>query len=257
MRIEDWFKKVEAQTFINILKTFIAYQNERGIFMLEIFKIIVPSLVSISICFITLYFTNKINRRSLEQQKENHKESMERAEETYQEQLENNKATERLKHLPYLSLIPKQQIHRFEGEIKRENNGSISIPFKIINEGAGIAFSVHIKILEEESKPNNIQIGTVTAFQRNYKDGYDILGVSEPIDTDVLRVENHSEFSLYLTAIDGNNQEINPSEAIEWEFNVTFYDIQGKHYKQRYSFYTSTKNNKIYRVNSYMPEIIE
>ncbi|MDM5319026.1 hypothetical protein RGT17_03630 [Bacillus altitudinis] len=223
--------------------------------MLEIFKIIVPSLVP---CFITLYFTNKINIRSLEQQHKEHKESLERAEEKYQEQLENNKETERLNHLPYLSLIPKYQIHRFEGEMKRENNDNIFIPFKIINQGAGIAFSVHVKILEEDSKPNTIQYNyNITAFQRNHKDGYDILEVSEPIDTDVLRVDNHSEFCLYLTAIDGNNQEISPLEAIEWEFDVTFYDIQGKHYKQRYSFYTSIKNNKIYRVNSYMPEIVE
>ncbi|MEK5133112.1 hypothetical protein NST39_03425 [Bacillus sp. FSL W8-0645] len=258
MWVEDWFKKFEAQTFINILKTIIAYQNERGIFMLEFFKIIVPTLVSISICWITLYLTNKINIRSLAHQHKLHLESMEKAEEKYQEQLANNKEVDRLKHLPYLSLIPRKQIHRFEGEMKILNNGTISIPFKIRNEGAGIAFSVHVKILKEDSKPNNMQYNyNITSFQQNNKDGHDILGVSEPIDTDVLRVDNHSEFCLYLTAIDGNNQEINPSEAIEWEFDVTFYDIQGKHYKQRYSFYTSTKNNKIYRVNSCMPEIIE
>lgn len=253
MWIEEWFKKFETQTFIDILKTIIAYQNERGTFMLEIFKIIVSSLVP---CFITLYFTNKINIRSLEQQHIEHKESLEKAEEKYQEQLENNKETERLNHLPYLSLIPKYQIHRFEGEMKRENNDNIFIPFKIINQGAGIAFSVHVKILEEDSKPNNIHIGTVTAFQRKHKDDYDILGVSEPIDTDVLRVDNHSEFCLYLTAIDKNKMEIKPSESLKWEFDITFYDIQGKHYTQRYSFYTSTKNNKVHRVNSYMPELV-
>lgn len=258
MWVEDWFKKLETQTFIDILKTIIVYQNERGIFMLEIFKIIVPPLVSIGICCITLYLTNKINIRSLEHQHKLHIESMEKAEEKYQEQLTNNREAERLNNLPYLSLIPQKQIHRFKGEMKILNNGSISIPFKIRNEGAGIAFSVHVKILEEDSKLNNIQYNyNITAIQQNNKAGHDILGVSEPIDTDVLRVDNHSEFCLYLTAIDGNNQEIHPSEAIEWEFTVTFYDIQGKHYNQRYSFYTSTKNNKIYRVNSYMPEIVE
>ncbi|MDQ0815957.1 hypothetical protein QF033_000535 [Bacillus pumilus] len=256
MWLEEWFKKFEAQTFIDILKTILAYQNERGIFMLEIFKIIVPSLVSISICWITLYLTNKINIRSLEHQHKLHIESMKKEEEKYQEQLANNKETERLKHLPYLSLIPKFQIHRFEGEMKREHNDNIFIPFKVINQGAGIAFSVHVKILEEDSKPNNIHTGTVTAFQRKHKDGYDILGVSEPTDTDVLRVDNHSEFCLYLTAIDRNKMEIKPSESLKWEFDVTFYDIQGKHYTQRYSFYTSTKNNKVHRVNSYMPELV-
>nr|WP_261407211.1 hypothetical protein [Bacillus pumilus] len=76
MWVEDWFKKFEAQTFINILKTIIVYQNERGIFMLEIFKIVVPPLVSIGICWITLYFTNKINIRSLEHQHKLHIESL-------------------------------------------------------------------------------------------------------------------------------------------------------------------------------------
>ena len=79
-----------------------------------------------------------------------------------------------------------------------------------------------MKILEEDSKPNNIHIGTVTAFQRKHKDDYDILGVSEPIDTDVLRVDNHSEFCLYLTAIDRNKMEIIPSESLKWEFDITF-----------------------------------
>ena len=46
--------------------------------MLEIFKIVVPPLVSIGICWITLYFTNKINIRSLEHQHKLHIESLKR-----------------------------------------------------------------------------------------------------------------------------------------------------------------------------------
>ncbi len=60
--------------------------------MLEIFKIVVPPLVSIGICWITLYFTNKINIRSLEHQHKLHIESLKKDEEKYQEQLANNKS---------------------------------------------------------------------------------------------------------------------------------------------------------------------
>lgn len=95
------------------------------------------------------------------------------------------------------------------------------------------------------------------AFKDNYDDGYNILGVREPIDTDVLRVGNLTEFCLYLTAINENLDEINPTADIRGEFDIMFCDIQGREYSQTYSFYSSTRNNKIVRVNSYMPQLIK
>ncbi|MGX4670497.1 hypothetical protein JNUCC74_15120 [Cerasibacillus sp. JNUCC 74] len=225
--------------------------------MLDVIKIIVPVLTSLVVCYITLYFTKKRNKEAMKLQQENHIENMKVSEKKYQEQLLISEENERLKHLPYLSLVPKYKKHRFEGEMEKVDNiNIISIPFKIINEGAGIAFSIHLKYLDDDMKHKGMEHIAI-AFKDNYDDGYNILGVSEPIDTDVLRVENLTEFCLYLTAINENLDEINPATNIRWEFDIMFCDIQGREYSQTYSFYSSTRNNKIFRVNSYMPQLIK
>lgn len=219
--------------------------------MLDIIKITVPVLTSLAVCYITLYFTNKSNEKEMEIQQKNHIESMKLSEKKHQEQLLVNEENERLKHLPYLSLVPKYKIHKLEGEMKREDK-IISIPFKLINEGVGAAFSVQFKLVGD-----NELSSTAIAFQDNYNNGYDVLGVREPIEKDVLRVENVTESYLYLTAINENLNEVSPTNSIKWEFEIIFYDIQERKYSQTYSFYSSTIENKIYRVNSYMPHLIE
>ncbi|MDZ5757784.1 hypothetical protein RAK27_03850 [Carnobacterium maltaromaticum] len=193
----------------------------------------------------------------MKQQQDNHIENMEMSEKKYQEQLAINEENERLKYLPYLSLVPKNKIHRFEADMEKVDDiNIISIPFEIINEGTGIAFSVHPKYLNEDSIPKSIKNHSLVAFKSNYNNGYNMIGIRLPIDTDVLRVEKQTDFCLYLTAVDENSNRIDPTTDIRWEFDILFCDIQGREYSQSYSFYTSTRSNKIVRVNSYMPQLI-
>ncbi|EOJ71566.1 hypothetical protein [Enterococcus faecalis] len=226
-------------------------------FTLDIIKIIIPVLTSLVVCYITLYFTHKRNKETLNLQQKNHMESMKISEKKYQEQLIINEENERLKYLPYLSIVPKYKSNRFEGEMDKIDNLNIkSIPFELINEGVGIAFSIHLEYLDDNEKPKNM-FNIAVAFKDNYKNGYNILGVRAPIDTDVLRVQSQTEFCLYLTAIDEKSNQVDPTTDINWKFNIVFYDIQGRQYKQSYSFYTSTGSNKIVRINSYMPQLIK
>ncbi|MGX7420226.1 hypothetical protein ACWOFR_15655 [Carnobacterium gallinarum] len=227
------------------------------VFTVDSIKIMIPVLTSLAVCYITLYFTHKRNKETLNLQQKNHIESMKIAEKKYQEQLSINEENERLKYLPYLSIVPKYKNNRFEGEMDKIDNLSIRpIPFELINEGAGIAFSIHLDYLDNDVKPKNMR-NIAVAFKDNYKNGYNILGVREPIDTDVLRVQNQTEFCLYLTAIDESSNMVDPTTDINWKFNIVFCDIQERQYKQTYSFYTSTGNNKIVRINSYMPQLIK
>lgn len=227
------------------------------IYLAEIIKTGITVLTSLVVCYLTLYFTNKRNSMVMKQQQDNHIENMEMSEKKYQEQLAINEENERLKYLPYLTLVPKNKIHRFEADMEKiDNIIGFSIPFEIINEGAGIAFSVHLKYLSDEAKPKGMR-NIATAFTSNYNGGYDILGVREPIDTDVLRIEKQTEFCLYLAAINENSNEIDPTTDLCWKFDILFCDIQGREYSQSYSFYTSTRDNKIFRVNSYMPQLIK
>lgn len=228
------------------------------IYLVEIIKTGITVLTSLIVCYITLYFTNKRNLAVMKQQQKNHIENMEMSEKKYQEQLTINEENERLKYLPYLSLVPKYKIHRFEASMEKiDDTNIISIPFEIINEGAGIAFSIHPKYLDDNLTPDSMKYLSVVAFESNYNNGYNVLGVREPIDTDVLRVENQTELCLYLAAVDENSNRIDPTTDIRWEFDILFCDIQGREYSQSYSFYTSTPNNKIIRINSYMPQLIK
>ncbi|PDL18915.1 hypothetical protein, partial [Listeria monocytogenes] len=214
-----------------------------NIFTLDVIKIIIPVLTSLAVCYITLYFTKKRNNETLNLQQKNHMKSMKLSEKKYQEQLIINEENERLKYLPYLSIVPKYKNNRLESEMKEIYNLNIrSIPFALINEGAGIAFSIHLEYLDDDDKPKNMS-NIAVSFQDNYTNGYNILGVSEPIDTDVLRVLSQTEFCLYLTAIDENSKVINPTTYINWKFSIVFRDIQERQYKQTYSFYTSTGDN--------------
>lgn len=88
-----------------------------------------------------------------------------------------NEENERLKYLPYLSLVPKYKNHRFEGEMEKvENINIISIPFKIINEGPSIAFGIHLKYLDNDMKPEGMEHIAID-FKDNYDNGYNILGL--------------------------------------------------------------------------------
>ncbi|ELY8226431.1 hypothetical protein SOQ11_002096 [Enterococcus faecalis] len=226
-------------------------------FILDIIKIVTPVLTSLVVCYITLYFTKKRNNEALKLQRKNHLENMEISEKKYKEQLSINEENERLKYLPYLTIVPKQEINRFEGKMNALKDLNIwEIPFELINDGVGIAFSVHLEYLDNDEKPENM-FHIAISYKNNLKNGYDILGVRSPIDTDVLRVQDKTEFDLYLAAIDENSNIIKPNSDISWKFNIVFNDIQGRKYIQPYSFYTSIRNNRIVRVNSYMPELIE
>ena len=225
--------------------------------MLDMIKIIVPVLTSLAVCYITIYFTNKNHQRALNVQQKNHIESMELSEQKHQEQLLINEENERLKYLPYLSLVPKNKINKFEGEMAKVDDLNIfSIPFEIINEGAGAAFSMELKLLDNDIIPSHAALGPIAA-KDNHDGGYDILGTREPIETDVLRVDHVADCYLSLSAIDENLAQANPTTAIRWEFEIIFCDIQERKYSQTYSFFSSTSKNKIYRVNSYMPQLLE
>lgn len=228
-----------------------------NISIMDIIKLIIPVLTSLAVCYITLYFTNKRNKETLNFQQKNHLENMEIAEKKYKEQIDISEENERLKYLPYLTIIPKSKLNKFEGEMNNlPDSYDKEIPFELVNEGAGIAFSIRLEYLDDNEKPNNMQ-HIALSFKNNYRYGYDIIGVRTPIDTDILRVQNKTDFDLYLTAIDNTARSIAPTESISWKFNILFTDIQEREYIQTFSFYTSTKNNKIVRVNSYMPKKIK
>ncbi|EGT1974956.1 hypothetical protein I2K86_002933, partial [Listeria monocytogenes] len=128
-----------------------------NIFTLDVIKIIIPVLTSLAVCYITLYFTKKRNNETLNLQQKNHMKSMKLSEKKYQEQLIINEENERLKYLPYLSIVPKYKNNRLESEMKEIYNLNIrSIPFALINEGAGIAFSIHLEYLDDDDKPKNM-----------------------------------------------------------------------------------------------------
>ncbi len=225
--------------------------------LITVISVLGASLTSFAVCYITLRFTRKQNKKSLEQQQQNHTEDFEITELRYQEELDIQKESERLEHLPYLLLIPENKVHRFEGDMELiEGKNFWSIPFILQNEGAGIAFDVRLKYIEQDTKPRRVSPISV-AYTENLRGGYDILGARSPIDTDVLRVGNQTEFSLALLAIRPSGIEIAPTSDIRWEIAIKFSDIQGRRYSQPYSFYTSTCNNKIFRVNSYMPELLD
>lgn len=223
--------------------------------MLDLINITVPVLTSLAVCYITIYFTNKSNKKAMDIQQKNHRENLTLSEQKHQEQLLISEENERLKHLPYLSLVPKHKNNKFEGKMEREDN-IIFIPFKIINEGAGAAFSVRTKYLDNDVLPEGMNQGAI-AFQGSYNGVYDILRVREPIEKDVLRVDDVAECCLHLTGINENLDESNPTTNIKWEFEIIFCDIQERKYSQSYSFYSSTSENEIYRVNSYMPQLME
>jgi phosphate/sulfate permease len=229
----------------------------KGVFMEILPSLIISPIISLLVCYITIYHSNKRSKEALEKQQRNHRENLELSEKKYQEQLAINEENERLKHLPYLSLVPKHKKHRFNAEmIKIDNPNLYSIPFEIINKGAGTAFSIYLNYLNDDSKPKNIHHIAV-ALQQVFYDHCDVLGVREPIDTDVLPVEDQTEFCLYLSAVDENSETVNPTSDLRWEFEIIFFDIQGRKYSQKYSFYTSTRETSIFRTNSEMPQLIE
>ncbi|WP_274661723.1 hypothetical protein [Enterococcus lactis] len=220
--------------------------------MLEIFKIIVPVLTSLAVCYITLYFSGKRNNEALQAQKKNHIENLKLSEKKYQEQLLINEQSERLKYLPYLSLEPRDKINTYEGNMEIAEN-IITIPLKIKNEGAGIAFSIQLRFLDMTKDFNYAAV----SINNNGREKHNILGVRDPIDKDILRVEKQTKFCLYLTAVDKKFHKVKPYTDIKWSFGILFCDIQGRNYVQEYTFYTSTQKNKIFRVNSQMPQLIE
>lgn len=225
------------------------------ILLIDAIKIFVPVITSLVVCYVTLYFTNKRNSAAMTQQQQNYTESLLLSEKKYLEQYAINEENERLKHLPYLSLIPKYENNRFEGRFEYTKD-TISLPFKIVNEGLGIAFSIQLKYLNDESKPDGVKYPAVS-FDHSHDDVYNILGVSSPIDTDVLRVEKDVEFYLHLSACDKKSNKLQPDPDIRWEFFILFCDIQNRKYSQKYSFYTSTLSNKIIRINSFVPQLIK
>lgn len=221
----------------------------------ESLNIFLPILSSFVICFITIYFSNKANHKSLNQQEEFYAKTLRESNKKYLEQRKRDEENQRLKHLPYLTLIPKKRIDRFSGKMSLEDD-IISIPFKLVNEGVNTAFSVRLQYLEDKNKPLTDMFAPVS-YGDNYNAGYDVLGVRSPIDTDVLSVNKTSEFCLYLSALNKAGVEILPSDDIRWTIIILFEDIQERKYSQKYTFYTSTRNNQILRVNSYMPQLIK
>lgn len=224
-------------------------------FLLKFVEIIVPVLTSFVVCLITLYKTKENNEKALELQKTHYEDSMLISEKKYQEQLKINEENQRLKYLPYLSIIPIYTNKGYVGKMTQVGGRDFYIPFIVKNEGVGIAFCVQLKCLSGKSK-QKITPHVVTAIQEKANGGYDLLGVSEPIDTDILRVGNQAKFSLFLAAVDNNRLEIKPTQNIQWEFEILFNDIQRRQYSQRYTFFINTESNSIFRVNSYMPQLI-
>lgn len=223
--------------------------------MADYINVLVASLTSFAVCWFTIRQTNKNSEKALKVQRKNHEENLYEAERKHQRQLIVSQENERLKYLPYLSLFPKLSENRFEAKMQKYKENSYLIPFEISNEGAGIAFSIHLGYLHSESKPENM-LDIAVAIEEHHGGGYNILGVAEPIDTDVLRVEKNSEFCLYLTAVDKEHNPIDPLPDMKWKFEILYCDIQGRKYSQSFSFYSSTRTSEIFRVNSSMPKLL-
>ena len=240
----------------------------KPIFPLAWFSIDLPSIdwdsadwssvvIPILVCWITLFYTNRNSEKALKIQDSNHRENLELSEKKYQEQLAINNENERLSHLPYLYLIPKYKENRFESKmVKIDEPNIFSLPFDLINKGAGTAFSISLKYLRNNRESINNNTPTV-ALQPPLDNHHDFLGVREPIDTDVLPVDEQTEFYLYLSALNEKSESIEPRTNLKWEFEITFSDIQERKYSQRYTFFTSTNNSLIYRVNAEMPQLID
>lgn len=220
-------------------------------------SLFISPIISILICYITIYHSNKRNKEVLERQQRHHKENLDLAEKKFQEQLAINEENERLKHLPYLSIIPKYKENHFSAKIiKVDTSNLYAIPFDIVNKGAGSAFDIHLDYLDDDSSPL-LYYNSPVAFQQSSNDHYDILGAHSPIDTDVLPMEDQTEFYLSLSAVNENSQIIEPNTTLRWEFQIIFSDVQSRKYSQKYSFYTSTAKRNITRINSEMPKLIE
>lgn len=219
-------------------------------------SLLISPLISLLVCYITIYSSNRRNKKSLDIQQANHKEILEISEMKYQKQLVINEENERLKHLPYLSLTPKKRKSQLIGNMLKIDEPNIySIPFEITNNGAGTAFSISLDYLDTDSKYKEIQPSIVVS-QQVFNCHYDILGVREPIDMDILPIQTHTEFCLYQSAVDRNLKMVDPTSNLKWEFIINYSDIQGRKYSQKYSFYSSTSEAIITRITSEMPRIL-
>ncbi|MBM5604518.1 hypothetical protein D8X85_03055 [Listeria seeligeri] len=223
----------------------------------KIFEIFIPVMISLLICFLTIRSTNKQNKKSMKQQEQQYQETLVESEKRYQEQLLIAERKERLSYLPYLSILPGKEINKFAGKMEQSDNNVFLIPCKVINEGMGAAFSVHLKYIRKKEIPKEVTTLSVVAFNAKDKNEYDVLGVSSPIDKDILRVEDQTDFHLNLHAVDGDSRMVAPSMCIEWHFEIEFLDFLDRKYLQKYRLYTSTNFGEVQRINSDKPRLIE
>ncbi|MGY0354237.1 hypothetical protein ACWY2R_07080 [Enterococcus avium] len=223
-------------------------------------NLLIPVITSFLVCFITMYITNKQHQKSLKQQEFQHKEVLELSKEQYREERYRSQERERLSYLPYLTLIPKIWKNRFSGGMdKHENNDHFFIPFELENEGLGEAFSIDLVYLEKVFQPEKSQLfpQSLLSIKDNYGNNYDVLGVSSPIDTDILKVAKKTEFELYVGTYDTDWNAGTLGAPVKWEIKIRFEDFQYRKYEQRYSFITSGDFQEVHRINSNRPKLIK
>lgn len=222
-------------------------------------NLLIPVLTSFAVCFITIFFTNRQHKKNLMQQEKHHKETLELSKQQYNDDKKRNKEQERLSYFPYLTIVPKLQKNRFVGEmVQFEDEKCFYLPFELVNEGMGVAFSIRLIYVDKVTGPNADEINVLTpiSVQRDY-DGFDVLGISAPIFTDILRVGNKTEFELYWSRYEGQFVRVSNKSVRKWEIKIQFSDFQNRNYEQKYTFLTSAGSQEIHNFTSEKPKLIK
>ncbi|XIQ71044.1 hypothetical protein N8B89_13130 [Enterococcus faecium] len=222
--------------------------------------IFVPVLTSFAVCFITLFLKKKKKKKGMKQQERQHEESLDLSKQQYADEKQRNEEQDRLSYYPYLKLIPKISEHRFAGKmVKSDENDVFKLPFELINEGLGMAFSIDFVYLEETIDTNDHEVNLLSLLsaQKHIDDSLDALGVSAPIDTDILRVGKKTKFKLYWKKKKKKVMSIPKDSVSKWEIKIRFSDFQDRIYQQRYTFITSAGYQEIHRLWSDKPQLID
>lgn len=225
-------------------------------------NLLIPTLTALVVCIITIFFTNRQHKKSLDQQDKQHEEILKLSKQQYIEEQRRNEERERLNFFPYLTLVPKIKKNRFSGGmIKSEDDNFFRLPFELVNEGMGAAFSISIVSLDEdkinEAYSNKIKVPCTVSIQKFCDDSVEVLGVSAPISTNILTVKNKTEFELCWCEYTDKLEKISNKAVSEWKLKIRFKDFQERYYEQQYTFITSASFQEIHRLECNKPQLIE
>lgn len=223
-------------------------------------NLFIPTFTSFLICLITICSSNKRHKKDMLKQEKQYEQTLKLSKEQFTEEQKIRKEQERLSYLPYLSLIPKVIANESDGDMdKMDSEEFYRLPFKLVNDGLGPALSAHIVCLTKLPDHFEYKIKPLTPISMHYNsdNNYDVLGISMPNASNILKVGNTTNFELYWARYDNKDLVLPEKVACYWTIKIQFKDIQNRVYEQCHTFLASGLCQKIYQINSLEPKLIE